>query len=108
MLDQKVSGSEERIRARNEKKILKTAVQLFSRKGFDGTRIAEIAELSGLPKANVYYYFSTKEAIYTTLIESLLAGWDRALEHITADRDTTRCACRLCQGKTRLFAQACG
>ncbi len=87
MLDQKVSGSEERIRARNEKRILKTAVQLFSRKGFDGTRIAEIAELSGLPKANVYYYFSTKEAIYTTLIESLLAGWDRALEHITADRE---------------------
>lgn len=91
MLDQKAPaakpGSEERIRVRNEKKILKTAVQLFSRKGFDGTRIAEIAELSGLPKANVYYYFATKEAIYTTLIERLLAGWDEALEHISADRE---------------------
>ncbi len=91
MLDQKASvakiGSEERIRTRNEKKILKTAVELFSRKGFDGTRIAEIAELSGLPKANVYYYFATKEAIYTTLIERLLAGWDKALEHIRADRE---------------------
>lgn len=78
---------EERIRARNEKKILKAAVELFSRKGFDGTRIAEIAEESGLPKANVYYYFTTKEAIYTRLIESLLAGWDKALEHISADRE---------------------
>ncbi|MGO4841980.1 TetR family transcriptional regulator, partial [Rhizobiaceae sp. 2RAB30] len=37
---------EERIRARNEAKILKAAVELFSRKGFDGTRIAEIAEAS--------------------------------------------------------------
>ena len=91
MLDRKASatkaGSEERIRTRNEMKILKTAVELFSRKGYDGTRIAEIAELSGLPKANVYYYFATKEAIYTTLIEHLLAGWDKALEHITADRE---------------------
>ncbi|NGO54709.1 TetR/AcrR family transcriptional regulator [Allomesorhizobium camelthorni] len=78
---------EERIRARNEAKILKAAVELFSRKGFDGTRTAEIAEACGLPKANIYYYFSTKEAIYTTLIERLLQGWDKALEHITAERD---------------------
>lgn len=78
---------EERIRARNESKILKAAVELFSRKGFDGTRIVEIAEISGLPKANIYYYFATKEDIYTTLIERLLEGWDRAMELITPDRD---------------------
>lgn len=78
---------EERIRARNEATILRAAVELFARKGFDGTRIAEIAEASGLPKANVYYYFETKEAIYATLIERLLKGWDKALEHIRADRE---------------------
>ncbi len=78
---------EERIRARNEARILKAAVELFARKGLDGTRIAEIAEASELPKANVYYYFETKEAIYATLIERLLQGWDKALEHIRADRE---------------------
>lgn len=81
------TNSEQRIRARNEAKILKSAVELFSRKGFDGTRIAEIAEASDLPKANVYYYFATKEAIYTKLIEGVLAGWDEALEYITPDRE---------------------
>ncbi len=81
------ANTEEHIRARNEKMMLKAAVELFSRKGFDGTRIAEIAQVSGLPKANVYYYFATKQAIYTRLIESLLAGWDKALEHISADRE---------------------
>lgn len=80
-------NSEARIRARNEAKILKAAVDLFSRKGFDGTRIAEISQASGLPKANVYYYFETKEAIYATLIERLLAGWDRALDHIDPSRE---------------------
>lgn len=75
-------NSEQRIRTRNEARILQSAVELFSRKGFDGTRIAEIAKASDLPKANVYYYFATKEAIYTRLIEGVLAGWDEALEHI--------------------------
>lgn len=82
-----VKPPEERIRARNEAAILRAAVRLFASKGFDGTRIAEIAEASKLPKANVYYYFETKEAIYATLIERLLEGWDTALEHIRADRE---------------------
>lgn len=81
------SKSDLRIRDRNETKILNVAVELFSRKGFDGTRIAEIAQASDLPKANVYYYFASKEAIYTRLIDRVLAGWDDALEHISADRE---------------------
>jgi TetR/AcrR family transcriptional regulator len=83
----KRKSPEERIRARNEAKILKAAVELFARKGLDGTRIAEIAEASELPKANVYYYFDTKEAIYEILIERLLQGWDKALEQIRPDRE---------------------
>lgn len=82
-----VKKQEERIRDKNEAKILKVAVDLFSRKGFDGTRITEIAKTSGLPKANVYYYFPAKEDIYTRLIEELLYEWDTALEHLTPDRD---------------------
>lgn len=83
-----ISGAaEERIRERNQRKILKAATEIFSRKGFDGTRIAEIAERSGLPKANVYYYFASKEEIYTAAIAHLIESWDKALEHISPDRD---------------------
>ncbi len=82
--------AEARIRSRNEAKILHSAVQLFAAKGFDGTRLREIAEHCGLPRANLYYYFSSKEGIYTTLIEQLLARWDRAFEHIRADREPSR------------------
>ncbi len=78
---------EARIRARNKAKILKAAVQLFAAKGFDGARLGEIAEQCELPRANLYYYFSSKEGIYTALIEQVIAGWDRAFEHIRADRD---------------------
>jgi TetR/AcrR family transcriptional regulator len=79
--------NEEKIRARNERKILRAATIVFSRKGFDGTRIAEIAELADLPKANVYYYFTSKEKIYAAAISHLIDGWDDALKHIRVDRD---------------------
>jgi TetR/AcrR family transcriptional regulator len=78
---------EDRVGARNREKILRAAVDVFARKGLDGTRIQEIADQCGLPKANVYYYFSTKQEIYTQVIEHLLTGWDKAFEHITPDRD---------------------
>ena len=77
---------EARIRARNEERILRAAVGLFVAKSFHGTQVKEIAEKSGLPKTNVYYYFPTKERIYTALIERLIAGWDRAFEHIVPER----------------------
>jgi AcrR family transcriptional regulator len=76
-----------RIRERNRKRILDASVEIFARKGFDGASIAEIAERSGLPKANVYYYFESKEAIYSTIIDNLIAEWDAALEHIDVRRD---------------------
>jgi TetR/AcrR family transcriptional regulator len=79
--------SEERIRARNVLKILKAAIEIFSRKGLDGARIVEIAKASGLPKGNVYYYFSSKEEIYNATIDHLIHSWDEAFRHIAADRE---------------------
>lgn len=62
-----VSGQEPRVRARNEAKTLRAAIDVFSRKGFDGARIADISRLSGLPHANIHYYFKTKTEIYRRL-----------------------------------------
>ena len=80
-------GSEPRIRARNKERILRAAVDLFAARSFHGTHVKEIAAASGLPKTNVYYYFPTKESIYTAVIERLLAGWDLAFEHIVPERE---------------------
>jgi TetR/AcrR family transcriptional regulator len=82
-----LASTERRIRGRNKKAILDAAIGIFARKGYDGTSIAEIAKLSGLPKANVYYYFRTKKAIYTTIITDLIGEWDAALAHLMADRE---------------------
>lgn len=84
-LDQELS--EEKIRARNVLKILSAGIEIFSRKGLDGARIVDIAKASGLPKGNIYYYYSSKERIYNAAIEHLIQSWDEAFEFISADRE---------------------
>lgn len=76
-----------RIGARNKKAILDAAIRAFTEKGYDGASIAEIAEMSALPKANVYYYFGSKETIYKTIVADLIREWDDALGHLTAARE---------------------
>ena len=83
----KPAGPEGRIRTRNLARIREAAITIFTQKGYDGTTIAEIASAAGLPKANVYYYFRTKKAIYTTIIDDLIAEWDAALAHLQVNRD---------------------
>lgn len=57
---------EERQRKVNE--ILDAALSLFSRKGYEGTTIEDIAEELGYAKASLYYYFPGKEAMVKSLI----------------------------------------
>ncbi len=83
----KVKNGEGRIRTRNQRIILRAAIKVFAKKGYDGTRISDIAKVSGLPKPNVYYYFKTKEAIYRAVIKDILTAWDKALEELDAARD---------------------
>ncbi|MCP4383541.1 MAG: TetR family transcriptional regulator [Hyphomicrobiales bacterium] len=81
------ANTDTRIAARNKKAILDAAIGVFTEKGYDGASIAEIATRTKLPKANVYYYFGSKEAIYRTIIDDLLGEWDKALDELTLDRE---------------------
>jgi TetR/AcrR family transcriptional regulator len=54
-----------------ERKILKAAVEVFARKGFDGARTDEIASGAGVNKAMIYYYFKSKEGLYTVIVETM-------------------------------------
>ncbi|MDE8344719.1 MAG: TetR family transcriptional regulator C-terminal domain-containing protein [Acidocella sp.] len=56
-------------------RILKAAERLFAANGFEGTTTADIAALAKLPKANVYYYFPTKEKLYLAVLDRILDLW---------------------------------
>ena len=57
------------IRQANRERILGAAEQVFARAGFNGATMAEIAELAGLPKANLHYYFGSKEDLYRAVLD---------------------------------------
>ena len=62
-------------RLENEARILKAAEEVFATAGFSGARTAAIARRAGVPKANLHYYFGTKEALYRRVLENILEVW---------------------------------
>lgn len=64
-----------RIQARNSAAILEAALDVFSQHGFRGATLDQIAEVAGLSKPNLLYYFPSKEAVHTALLSRLLDTW---------------------------------
>ncbi|NIZ10244.1 TetR family transcriptional regulator C-terminal domain-containing protein [Pseudooceanicola sp. HF7] len=79
------------IRNQNISRILEAATEIFARKGYDGTRMAAIAELADLPKANVYYYFGTKEDIYQAVLQRMVGIWEEAISVLDPNKDPFTC-----------------
>ena len=75
------------IRLRNQAQIMRAAEQVFAEQGYRGATTAAIADRAGLPKANVHYYFGTKEALYRAVLDDILDLWLGELDYITADRE---------------------
>lgn len=48
-------------------RIVSAAWQLFYEKGYNGTTVDDIIELSGTSKGSFYYYFNTKDELLNTL-----------------------------------------
>jgi TetR/AcrR family transcriptional regulator len=55
--------------------ILTATEKVFARYGFEGATMAQLAAAAGLPKANLHYYFGTKEGLYRAVLEGILALW---------------------------------
>lgn len=75
MGEPKPRRSETRIQARNRQAILDAALDVFSAQGFRGATLDQIAEVAGLSKPNLLYYFPSKEAVHVELLARLLDNW---------------------------------
>ncbi len=67
-------------RKKGEALILRTAEEVFADRGFQGATVTEIAKRAGLPKANVHYYFASKENLYKQVIDDVFEAWLKAAE----------------------------
>lgn len=77
----KSAGRSERESERREV-ILRAAVEVFSRKGYSGCRIQDVAKEAGVAYGLVYHYFQNKDE----LLESVFSiGWAGFLKHLRAE-----------------------
>lgn len=59
-----------------KERILAKALELFSQKGYEGTNINELMESVGLVKSAMYRHFESKEEIWNTLLDRLVAYYE--------------------------------
>ena len=71
-----------RIQRKNKIIILEAALDVFSKQGFSGATLDQIAKQAGLSKPNILYYFNSKEAIHLCLLQRLLKEWLEPLQQL--------------------------
>ena len=77
-------------REMRKQRILTGALEVFKLKGLEGATMDEIANQSGFGKATLYYYFKSKEDVFSAILEN---GWINiweSLEPIIADQKSPR------------------
>ena len=77
-------------RQMRKERILSGALEVFKAKGLEGATMDEIASRAGFGKATLYYYFKSKEDVFSEILED---GWVKiweSLEPVIAGQGTPR------------------
>ena len=75
------------------KKILDAMYDLVAEVGYDKASIGKICDFVGISKPSVYYYFPSKEEIFTTLLDSMFPTIDYQRDYsLIVDRDGFKAA----------------
>lgn len=93
------------IRQANEARILGAAEKVFARAGFGGATMLAIAAASGLPKANLHYYFGSKNELYRAVLARILNDWLAPTHGITPDAEPRAAIEQYIRVKMALSAQ---
>src|SRR4030066_1964688 len=85
-------------------RLLKSATELFTRKGYSGTTVLEIVAAAEVTKPVLYYYFRNKEGIYLDLMRGGFSRFDSLLEESLSERGSAvERLTRLCTQVFSLF-----
>lgn len=87
-------------------RLLASATDLFTRKGYAATTVREIVGAAGVTKPVLYYYFSNKEGIYLELMREAFARVDEMIAGTARDRGSAaQRLLRLCDRTYTLFTE---
>ncbi len=68
------------------RQLLETALDFFSRKGFEGTTTKEIAAAAGVTEAVIFRHFASKHALYMAVLDSKVQSCELQ-DWLAASRD---------------------
>jgi AcrR family transcriptional regulator len=68
-------------------RIVASALHLFAEKGYAATSLREIAEAARTTKPMIYYYFRSKEGLYSSTLGDLLQAFADAIDRATHPGD---------------------
>jgi len=100
-----IKGIRQISRASIEARILSAAESVFAETGFSGATTAEIAKRAGVPKANLHYYFKTKEDLYRQVLQQILELWLSTGDQIQSSVDPTQAISHYIAAKIELAQQ---
>jgi len=63
------------VREANMARILTATEPVFALHGYAGASMSRLAHAAGLPKANLHYYFGTKEHLFRAVLEGIVRRW---------------------------------
>ncbi len=74
----------------NRTRIIEAADQLFYKRGYNQTSFSDIADITGIPRGNFYYYFKTKDDILAAVVEARVKHYEEALADCDNASDSPR------------------
>ncbi|HNQ85942.1 MAG TPA: TetR/AcrR family transcriptional regulator [Deltaproteobacteria bacterium] len=74
---------------RNRTVILRSARDLFHKKGFYGTTMEDIAQYSGFDRRTIYNHFKNKEDVFAALISGILADIDAVFNDLGNEKGSS-------------------
>lgn len=81
--------------------LMNAATELFARRGYDGTRVDQIAERAGVNKAMISYHFGGKKGLYNEILSATFTEATRRFRRIRESEETADLRLR---GFIRTFA----
>jgi AcrR family transcriptional regulator len=74
--------------------ILKAAIKVFAKNGFDGGRVEQISKAAKSYDRMIYYYFGSKEGLYIAALEEIYRRFNDAESELHLDESKPREALR--------------
>ncbi len=89
------------------KRLLTSALEMFTRKGYAATSVREIVEIAGVTKPVLYYHFKNKEGIYLDLFREPFRHFEDLLDSYPGDSGicATKALTVFCEKVFELFVE---